>query len=312
MTCKFSARDSVAAADRACQLQRRNDFNGDGRTDFSTFRPATGTWFILPNGSTTFTGRNFGATGDRLQPFDYDGDGTTDLGVYRNGTWFYTTGTGASTVANGIQFGVASDIPVIGDYVGDNKADLTVYRPATGVWYTRDGGTGAVTAVQWGGDLSDVPAPGDFDGDCKTDYAVRRTTNDPAATNTTWFVRRSSGGATSYRWGTSAMQMALGDYDGDNRTDIGVVATVNGNYFWYVLSANATTVIVNGVNFGVAGDVVVPGDYTGTAATDLAIWRPSSGIFSYRSATAGSTVANTVFGTNGDIPTARAYQYPLP
>jgi hypothetical protein len=310
----LGARQCCGSGPGACQLQRRNDFNGDGRTDFSTFRPATGTWFILPNGSTTFTGRNFGATGDRLQPFDYDGDGTTDLGVYRNGTWFYTTGTGASTVANGIQFGVASDIPVIGDYVGDNKADLTVYRPATGVWYTRDGGTGAVTAVQWGGDPTDIPAPGDYDGDCKTDYAVRRTTNDPGPGNTTWLIRRSSGGATSYRWGTNAMQMALGDYDGDGRTDIGVVATVNGNYFWYVLStANPTQagVIVNGVNFGATGDVIVAGDYTGTAATDLAIWRPTTGTFSYRSATAGSTVANIVFGANGDIPTARNYQYPL-
>jgi hypothetical protein len=203
---------------------------------------------------------------------------------------------------------------VIGDYVGDNKADLTVYRPATGVWYTRDGGTGAVTAVQWGGDPTDIPAPGDYDGDCKTDYAVRRTTNDPGPGNTTWLIRRSSGGATSYRWGTNAMQMALGDYDGDGRTDIGVVATVNGNYFWYVLStANPTQagVIVNGVNFGATGDVIVAGDYTGTAATDLAIWRPTTGTFSYRSATAGSTVANIVFGANGDIPTARNYQYPL-
>lgn len=295
----------------ACTIQRRNDFNGDGRTDFSTFRPSNSTWYILPNGSTTFTGATFGATGDRLQPADYDGDGRTDLGVYRDGTWFYVNSSNGTAV--GIQFGAATDIPVIGDYVGDNKADLTVYRPSVGVWYTRDGGTGAVTAVQWGGDASDIPAPGDYDGDCKYDYAVRRTTNDPAATNTTWFVRRSSGGATSFRWGTSAMQMALGDYNGDGRTDIGVVATQGGNYFWYVLStADATTIIVNGVNFGVAGDVVVPGDYTGDSSTDLAIWRPSSGIFSYRVATAGATVANTVFGASGDIPTARAYQYPLP
>ncbi|MDQ3042299.1 MAG: hypothetical protein M3R11_07955, partial [Acidobacteriota bacterium] len=52
----------------ACLIQRRNDFNGDGRTDFSVFRPSSGTWFIQPNGGGAATGRTFGATGDRLQP----------------------------------------------------------------------------------------------------------------------------------------------------------------------------------------------------------------------------------------------------
>ncbi len=292
----------------ACTLQRRNDFNGDGKTDFATYRPSNGTWYILPNGSSTFSGTAFGVTGDKLQPADYDGDGKTDIAVYRSGTWYWLRSSDNTAV--GVQFGAAGDIPVIGDYVGDNKADLTVYR--AGIWYTRNGLNGTVTSVQWGGDASDIPAPGDFDNDCKTDYAVRRTTNQPIANGTQWFVRRSSGGATSYSWGTSSMQMALADYNGDGSTDIGVVDTSGASSLWFILSGAApSTVIANGIAFGTTGDVIVPGDYVGDASADLAYWRPSTFTFAYR--TVGSaTVATTAFGGTGDIPTARAYQYPLP
>jgi hypothetical protein len=284
-----------------CPQQRRNDYNGDGKTDFSTYRPSNGTWYIMNNGSTSFTGTGFGITGDKLQPSDYDGDGRTDIGVFRSGTWYWIRSS--DNTAAGQQFGAASDIPVIGDYVGDSKADLTVYR--SGVWYTRDGGTGALSSVNWGGAASDVPAPGDYDGDCKTDYAVRRT-----ATNE-WYIRLSSGGGRAFTFGTSAMEMALGDYNGDGRTDIGLVENRAGNYFWFILSGDGTTLIANGTNFGAAGDVVVTGDYDGNGAMELAIWRPSTGGFSYRGIGSG-TVTNNIFGANGDIPTARAYQYPLP
>ena len=293
-----------------CTIQRKNDFNGDGKTDFSVFRFTTGIWFTMPNGSNTFTATQFGADGDKLQPFDYDGDGKTDIGLFRNGTWYWIRSS--DNALQGAQFGAATDIPVIGDYVGDNKADLTVYRPSNGVWYTRDGNTGAFSAVQWGGVAGDVPAPGDFDGDCKYDQAVRRTVGFPVANATQYFVRRSTGGSASYLFGRTDMQMAIADYNGDGKSDIGAVETRNGVLNWFALSGDGSSVVVNGAVFGNAGEVPIPGDYDGDGRADLAVYRSGlSSIFLYRNSTNGTT-GFSAFGGLSDNPTARYYQHPLP
>ncbi|MCY7347395.1 MAG: carboxypeptidase regulatory-like domain-containing protein, partial [Pyrinomonadaceae bacterium] len=181
----------------ACRIQRRGDFDGDGKTDFSVFR-SPGTWFIKPNGAGSAYGVNFGisgANGDKLQPVDYDGDGKTDIGVFRqsNGTWYWIRSS--DNALRSYQFGAVTDVPVAGDYTGDGKAELAVYRPSTGVWYILNKENGVMTAVQWGGDATDIPAIGDFDNDCKTDIAVRRTTNAPATGDTQFFILQSAGGA---------------------------------------------------------------------------------------------------------------------
>ena len=71
------------------------DFDGDGDTDVSVFRPASGYWFV--NGGATVA---FGTAGDIPVPADYDGNGTTDIAVYRptSGYWFVN---GGPTVAWG-------------------------------------------------------------------------------------------------------------------------------------------------------------------------------------------------------------------
>ena len=299
---------STCTGPGACQIQRRNDFNGDGRTDFSVFRPSTGTWFIQPNGGAA-TGRAFGATGDRLQPADYDGDGRTDLGIYRNGVWYWVQSS--DNALRSFTFGAASDIPVAGDYTGDGRADLAVYRPSTGVWYVRNNDTGALTAQQWGGAASDVPAVGDFDGDCKIDFAVRRTTNVTVAGATEWIILQSNGNvATTVRWGRDDMQMAIGDYNGDGRSDVGVAELRGGLLYWYVIGTT-NNVIVNGIQFGQTGDIVTVGNYDGDASADLSVFRPSNSVFYYRAVT-NATQFGFAFGATGDIPTARANQYPLP
>ena len=105
------------------------DFDGDGDTDVSVFRPASGYWFVS-GGSTT----SFGTTGDIPVPGDYDGDGDTDVAVYRpsSGYWFVQGG--------GItKFGTSGDIPVPGDYDGDGDTDMAVFRPSTGYWFVNGG-----------------------------------------------------------------------------------------------------------------------------------------------------------------------------
>ena len=299
----------------ACTIQRRSDFNGDGKTDFSVFRPASGTWFVQPNGAGSAFAAAFGAAGDKLQPADYDGDGKTDLGVFRAGVWYWLRSS--DNTVRSANWGAASDIPVAGDYLGNGttaagtQAELAVYRPSTGVWYVLNTANNTMAAVNWGGAASDVPALGDFDGDCKLDFAVRRTTGSPAAGDTQFFILPSGGGAaTGARWGREEMAMAIADYDGDGKSDVGVVATVGGQLRWYVIGLN-NAVLFNGTQFGIAGDVVTVGNYDGDVKADLSIWRPATGLFAYRSSVSGVD-PQVNFGAATDIPTARAAQYPLP
>ena len=103
------------------------DFDGDGSTDVSVFRPSEGTWYSINSGNSSVRIQQFGANGDIPTPEDYDGDNITDIGVFRpsNGVW-YNFRSGDSTVSVK-QFGLNGDIPAAGDYDGDARADLAVF-----------------------------------------------------------------------------------------------------------------------------------------------------------------------------------------
>ena len=297
----------------ACNIQRRSDFNGDGRTDYGVFRPATGTWFVQPNGAGSAFGVAFGQLGDKLQPADYDGDGRTDIGVFRAGVWYWIRSS--DNTVRSVSWGAATDIPVAGDYLGTGttgtQAEVSVYRPSTGVWYALNTANNTVAAIQWGGAASDVPVLGDFNNDCKLDFAVRRTTNENGAGSTRFYILQSgSNAATSVLWGREEMAMAIADYDGDGRSDIGVVSTQSDLLRWFVISPTGP-VLFSGTQFGQAGDIVTVGNYDTDNRADLSIWRPSTGLFSYRSTVTGID-PQVVFGSPSDVPTARAAQYPLP
>ncbi len=54
-------------------------------------------------------------------------------------------------------------------------------------------------------------------------------------------------------------------------------------------------------SFGAAGDIAVPGDYDGSGGTDIAVFRPSTGVWYVQN---GPTVA---FGATGDVPVPGDY-----
>ena len=152
------------------------DFDADGKTDISVYRPSNGLWVVLKSGSSQAAVQQWGIAGDTQVAGDYDGDGKADYAVYRpsNGLWIVlNSGTSQPTIQ---QWGTSGDTAVPGDYNGDGKTDFAVYRPSNGLWIVLNSGTGIPTIQQWGAN-GDTAVPGDYNGDGKTDMAVYRPTN---------------------------------------------------------------------------------------------------------------------------------------
>ncbi|HZH34106.1 MAG TPA: FG-GAP-like repeat-containing protein, partial [Pyrinomonadaceae bacterium] len=59
------------------------DYDGDGRADFTVFRPSSGFWYRLNSSNNAFIAEQFGNSADRIAPADYDADGRTDIAVWR-------------------------------------------------------------------------------------------------------------------------------------------------------------------------------------------------------------------------------------
>ncbi|HEY0429226.1 MAG TPA: FG-GAP-like repeat-containing protein, partial [Pyrinomonadaceae bacterium] len=66
------------------------DFDGDGKTDISIFRPSAGEWWYLRSSDGQNRAFQFGSSSDKLTPADFTGDGKTDVAFWRpsTGEWF--------------------------------------------------------------------------------------------------------------------------------------------------------------------------------------------------------------------------------
>jgi hypothetical protein len=188
----------------------RADFDGDGKTDLSVFRPSEGNWYLLRS-QAGFGAITWGTAGDTLVPGDYDDDNKADTAVFRNGAWFILRSS--DMVFSAINWGLPTDVPVPGDYDDDGKTDAAVFRPSDNIWYI-NGSAGAQQFIPWG-QAGDVPVAGDFDGDGASDQTVFRAG--------TWLTRRSTDGMlVGTNWGLTTDLLVPADYDGDSKDDLAV------------------------------------------------------------------------------------------
>ncbi|MGC2237472.1 MAG: DPP IV N-terminal domain-containing protein [Pyrinomonadaceae bacterium] len=269
------------------------DFDGDGRSDQSIFRPGTGDWWYLSSRSNEQRAVHWGLSNDVLAPADYDGDFKTDVAVWRASDGnFYILNSFDNTFRIE-HFGLSNDIPTGGDWDADGKADLAVYRAgAQGVFYYRasmGNPQGNITVIPWG-ISGDKPVAGDYDGDGRTDAAVYRSG--------VWWIRQSSDGQSSAtHFGLADDRVVPADYDGDGKTDLAVYR----GGIWYLLRSAQGSLAFQ---FGISDDIPAPADYDGDGRTDAAIYR--NGVWWILKTQSGTAEAIS-FGLSSDKPIPSAF-----
>ena len=150
--------DFIYGEPRASQFHP-SDFDGDGFSDPSVFRPSTGEWFTLNSGSNTFSANQWGQNGDLPIDGDFDGDFLADLAIFRpsDGTWWILRSKDGQVVAH--QFGQNGDKPSVGDFDKDGKTDIAFWRPANGNYFVLRSSNNSFFSFPWGQN-GDIPIQG--------------------------------------------------------------------------------------------------------------------------------------------------------
>ncbi|MEP6704612.1 MAG: hypothetical protein ABJB34_07385, partial [Acidobacteriota bacterium] len=127
-------------------------------------------------------------------------------------------------------------------------------------------------------------------------YIVDDATTSAGTVTGGWSIDITAGGTFGAKRFTSS------DFAGDGRTDIGTFRPSDGNWWVKDSSSYGTSV----ANWGLSGDVPVPGDYDGDRKTDFAIFRPSTAVWYVLNSTTNTAII-AGWGTSTDIPVPADY-----
>jgi hypothetical protein len=282
----------------------RADFDNDGRTDLSIFRPSNGDWWVAQS-SGGLRALNWGLNGDIPFSGDFSGDGRADFGIFRGlpNDIYIDMYLLKTPLYDNEQFswGLPGDLPFSGDYNGDGITDVALYRPSDNRFYIWHRGPVVQTRVLHFGLPGDIPLAMDINGDGVTELAVYRPVTG------VWYFTDANNGSintSSVQFGIATDIPVPADYDADGIDDVAVYRPSNGG--WYIYYSNTLT--FGFFQWGNSTDIPVPGDYDGDGRYDPAIYR--NGAWWMLRSTLGPSVG--FWGLATDKPIPASYVRPTP
>ncbi|MEQ1606467.1 MAG: VCBS repeat-containing protein [Pyrinomonadaceae bacterium] len=287
------SKEYVYAGSRLLAVEDANA-NAAPPADLAVWRPSDGNWHVLGGTGSAAVTYNWGVGTDKVAQGDYDGDGKTDFAIYRpsaSGQFYVVRSSDGSTTS--YQIGSTNDLPAPGDYDGDGKTDYALYRPSDGSWYVVNSSTGILSYPYLG--VTGTSAPADYDGDGKADAAVLN--------GSTFTARLTSNGQLQTVPIGSTGTPVSADYDGDGKANYSVRSGAG----WIIANATLTPQSAITPSGDQSTDIPVQNDYDGDGKVDIAVWRPSTGVWYIRQSS-NSQTRTEAFGMTGDIPVAAYYR----
>jgi subtilisin-like proprotein convertase family protein len=224
-------------------------------------------------------------------------------------TWFVKPNNGTSAGLTTVSFplGNSNDLFFMGDYDGDGISDASIYTRSASSFFTirRSSRPNDVPLTYALGNSTDLPnVAADFDGDGVTDFAVFRKGTAVAE----FFTRASSTGRVTITnggvGGTNTFGFALRDANGDGASDFATQTLVAGNVGEFKIYSGVNSAqIGSAFQFGLANDFIIPGNFVGSALTDITSFRTISGQrnFFTRDGATGVASGPIVFSATGEF-----------
>ena len=263
------------------------DWNGDGYDEIGVQRGnqyyldrnGNGVWDGTAGGDRLYTFRN---VGDKPLVGDWDGDGDDEIGAWNAGIFYFDRNSNGVWDGSGagdreLAFGLATDTPVDGDWDGDGDDQIGVRR---GDKFFLDvngngGWEGTPTDRQLAfGDSGDIPVIGDWDRDGLDQVGVRRNNTYYLDADGSGHFAGTAGGDREFVFGVSSDIPLIGRWrpnpltvTGNDKLGVRRQTTVfqdaNGNGDLETAAEGDRV-----VNFGVASDVGIAGDWTSDDSFD--------------------------------------------